>query len=273
MFVVISCGDSGIDTRMSGSDFFVAFDTKNGVFASASITEGDTAVIAISMGATKGSSVSVEFDLAIPTVDNPLSAEYKLLTMDDQEMTEKKLTFPEGTGIQKFKFVTYDNDLAGDGTRTFTFKLLSNSAGYTIGVGANGEASEYKVNVLDDDIWNPVGTGSFVSAAFGGKTFPVDYYRSILDNNTYKMSGMFTNDIVFAIDPDAGKATVEAQSLGDDIFGVGSDSWIRCTAGLYSNGVCTFSGGTFDNAYFTSSSMGSGLQMANEQFVLPAGSY
>lgn len=182
VFAVIGCGDSGIDERLSRSDYFVAFDTKNGVFTSSTITEGETAIISVVMGATKGPSVTVDFDIVVPTADNPQSVEYTLLTMDDQVLTDKKLVFPEGTGTQQFKFVSSDNDLAGEGTRVFTFKLLSNSAGYTIGVGSNGEASEYKVNVLDDDIWASIGIGKFADTwTLGTTQYDVEILKSILE--------------------------------------------------------------------------------------------
>lgn len=177
--ILVGCGDSGIDTRMDSDDFFVAFDTKNQVFTSTSITEGDTAIISVVVGATKGASITVNFDVEAPKVTDPQSAAYKLLSMDNKEMTANTLTFPEGTGYQKFKFVVFDNDIV-DGKRTFVLSLRDNSAGYTIGVGTHGEASTFKINVLDDEVWQSIGTGTFVDSwALGDFTYSVEIKKMI----------------------------------------------------------------------------------------------
>ena len=66
-------------------------------------------------------------------------------------MTTFQLTFPDGTGSQKFKFVAVDNDIV-DGARTFVLAITGNSAKYTIGIGNDGEASTYSINVKDDEV-------------------------------------------------------------------------------------------------------------------------
>jgi hypothetical protein len=114
--------------------------------------------------------------------------------------------------------------------------------------------------------------GIFVSSAFGG-AFPVVIYRAQEDPNIYKLSEFFINDIIFVINPANGTATISPQSLGEDIFGTGTVSWITGLDGTYANGSCIFGGGTWDNAYYTNSSLASGLPMADERIILPTGSY
>jgi len=139
------------DTKLEKSDFFVSFRTYNGVFASATITEGDTAIVAVSIGATKGAPVTVDLSIVLPEVTNDQSKAYKLLDMSNNQLSSMLLTFPEGTGTQEFKFVALDNDLT-DGTRKFTLGIKSNSAGYNIGIGKKGEAATFPVTVKDDEI-------------------------------------------------------------------------------------------------------------------------
>ena len=116
-----------------------------------------------------------------------------------------------------------------------------------------------------------IGKGLYISAAFGGKTYEVSY-RKAIGVDIYVMSGMFTNDVTFIIDKATGVCTIPDQGLGEDIFGADTETWISCVAGVYLDGKCTFGGGTWDNAFFTSPPpYSSGLPMTSEVFVLPEG--
>jgi archaellum component FlaF (FlaF/FlaG flagellin family) len=150
VFALCRCAEDPIDRRISSADFFVTFETHNAVNKTLSITEGDTAVITVTIGATLGGAVTVDFDVTPSTVTNPASAAYELLKMDDTPLTTKTLTFPEGTGSQSFKFVATDNDDI-DGNRTFTLKLTGVSNNYRVGVNATGEGATLPVAVKDDD--------------------------------------------------------------------------------------------------------------------------
>jgi hypothetical protein len=146
------CAEDPIDRRLSSSDFFVTFETHNAVNKSLSITEGDTVVITIAIGATVGEPTAVDFDITPPSsVTIPATAAYELLNMDDTPLTAKTLTFPQGAGSQSFKFVAIDNDDI-DGSRTFTLKLTGVSNDYRIGVNAAGEGATLPVAVKDDEV-------------------------------------------------------------------------------------------------------------------------
>jgi hypothetical protein len=108
-------------------------------------------VITVTIAATEGEPVTVNFDVTPSTVTNPASAAYEILTMDDRTLTTKALLFPEGTGARSFKFVAIDNEQV-DGSRTFTFKLTGVSNGYRLGVSANGEGATLPVAVKDDEV-------------------------------------------------------------------------------------------------------------------------
>ena len=110
--------------------------------------------------------------------------------------------------------------------------------------------------------------GYYASAAFGG-TFNASIDRAIESPSMFRLANVFDNTILFSIDKVAGTAVIPSQDLGEDIFGAGSNSWISCSKGTYANGVVTFSGGVWDNAFFTSSAMSSGLRMTSEQIILP----
>lgn len=193
-FLMQSCGgDDAIDQRLPSSEFFVTFDTKSGVENSLSVIEGQSVMVSITIGATKGAPVTVDFDVETPQTSNPASSAYKILGLDGIEMTSKTLTFPEGTGTQSFLFLAVDNeDLDGD--RTFNLKLKSNSAGYRLGVNIqNQEGATMPIIVTDDEhvlkeftgTWTVSSTRveDFTVTAIGGpqdnviilKNFPVGY--------------------------------------------------------------------------------------------------
>jgi len=148
--ILYGCSEDPIDKSMSSSDFFVTFDTRSGEAKSIAITEGDTSVVYITIAATKGSSITVDFDVTAPQ-GLPESVAYQLLNMDNTPMTGKSLTFPEGTGRQSFKFVSADNEIE-DGTRVFTLKITGNSANYRNGVNVLKEGETLAINVKDDEI-------------------------------------------------------------------------------------------------------------------------
>jgi hypothetical protein len=148
--VAHGCSDDPIDRRLSPSDFFVTFETNNGANKSASAVEGDTVTLTVTMAATMGSPVTVDFDVTPPTAASATSASYTLLAMDNAPLAAKSLVFPQGTGAQSFKFVAFDNEDT-DGHRTFTFTLTGVSAGYRLGVNATGEGASFPVNVIDDE--------------------------------------------------------------------------------------------------------------------------
>ena len=148
--ILYGCSEDPIDKSMSSSDFFVTFDTRSGETNNVILTEGDTCVVSISIGATRGSSITVDFDVETPSGLDPESVAYTLLTMDNNVMTGKTLTFPEGTGKQSFKLVTADNSIE-DGTRTITLKLIGNSANYRNGVNARNEGATLPIVIRDDE--------------------------------------------------------------------------------------------------------------------------
>jgi len=143
-----ACAD---DLKLERSDFFVSFRTYNGIFASANPIEGDTVTLTVSIGATRGSAVTVDFEVQLPEAPNAESKAYQLLDMNNNPLTSPQLTFPEGTGTQKFKFVATDNEIS-DGSRVFTVAITGNSAGYNIGIGNKGEASKFPITVKDDEV-------------------------------------------------------------------------------------------------------------------------
>jgi archaellum component FlaF (FlaF/FlaG flagellin family) len=146
------CAEDPMDRRISSADFFVTFETHNAVNKTLSITEGDTVVVTVTIGATLGSAVTVDFDVTPPSsVTVPASAAYELLKMDNTPLTAKTLTFPQGTGAQSFKFVATDNNDI-DGSRTFTLKLTGVSNNYRVGVNAAGEGATLPVAVKDDEV-------------------------------------------------------------------------------------------------------------------------
>lgn len=193
-----SCSnDDAIDQRLPSSEFFVTFDTKSGVENSLSVIEGNSVMVSITVAATKGASMTVDFEVAAPQTSNPASAAYKILGLDGIEMTSRTLTFPEGTGTQSFLFHAVDNeDLDGD--RTFTLKLTNNSAGYRLGVNVQRqEGVTMPITVTDDEHVLKAFTGTwtvsstrvedFQVTAIGGpeddviilKNFPTGYGYSV----------------------------------------------------------------------------------------------
>jgi len=190
------------DEKLDKSDFFVSFRTYNGLFPSATITEGDTTIVEVCVGATKGPAVTVDLGITLPDVPDEVSKAYQLLDMNDNPMTSMQLTFPEGTGSQEFKFVAVDNDIA-DGPRTFTLSITGNSAGYTIGVGSRGEASTYLINVKDDDIpFKMLGTAQFYDDfVFGGSyVVQVTLEQNMQDNSQYRIGFPYTEYVMDATD-------------------------------------------------------------------------
>jgi hypothetical protein len=151
-FTIYGCSEDPIDRRLPASEFFVTFETHNGVNKTLTITEGDTTVITITIAATVGNPAAVDFALAVPS-SAPASAQaYELLDMDDAPLTVRSLTFPQGTGAQSFKFVSIDNDYV-DGSRTFTFSLQGVSEDYRLGVDTTGgEGYNLPVVVKDDEV-------------------------------------------------------------------------------------------------------------------------
>jgi hypothetical protein len=116
--------------------------------------------------------------------------------------------------------------------------------------------------------------GTYASALFVG-SFAVTFDKSLVDVDPvrYILKDFFTNPIVIEVSFSTGTAVIQAQDLGDDIFDVGTTTWIRCNAGTYANGIITFGGNTWDNAFFTDGTFASGARMSNERFILPAGAY
>ncbi|MDR0692289.1 MAG: hypothetical protein LBF69_04545 [Prevotellaceae bacterium] len=149
--VLFGCAEDPIDRRLSSSDFFVTFETHNAVNKTFTITEGDTTVISVTIAATAGESVTVDFDIELPTTSSTVTAAYALLKTDNTPLTAKSLTFPQGAGSQSFKFVAIDNEDV-DGSRTFTLKLTGVSNNYRIGVNTTGEGATLPVVVKDDEV-------------------------------------------------------------------------------------------------------------------------
>lgn len=149
-FLMQGCAESTLS--LDQSDFFVAFDTKNDVQKSISMIEGDDVVVAINVSATTGSSITVDFDVEVPNVSDPVSARYELLNLDGTPLGSQTLTFPEGTGSQSFIFRATDNEIE-DGNRTFILRITGNSANYRIGVNdERKEGATMPISVKDDDI-------------------------------------------------------------------------------------------------------------------------
>ena len=151
-FVFHSCSKDDISSqRLAPADFFVTFETKSGEFSSISMTEGDTVVVTVTIAATRGNPVTVDFNVTPPTVVNPLTAAFEILDMNNNPMSPYRLTFPQGTGAQSFKFVATDNDIV-DGGRSFLLTLAGNSAGYKLGVGGSDEGRTMIISVKDDEV-------------------------------------------------------------------------------------------------------------------------
>lgn len=176
------------------------------------------------------------------------------------------LNFPSGEAVS-FAEVEYDIESLST-TDRYTFKIaLTDSANMS-----QGGAFATSITASRKLTFESVGKGVYASGAFGGAA-EVTYFRAIEAKNVYKMSGFFKNEIIFNINKADGTSKVPAQSLGQDIFGEGTISWIVCDAGTYKDGVCVFGGGTWDNAFFVDAKLNSGLRLTNEQFILPEGSY
>jgi hypothetical protein len=203
-FATYGCSEDPIDLRLSSSDFFVTFDTHNGNTKSLSITESDTTIVTVTIAATIGDPVTVTFDVVAPTVTNPASALYELLTMNNAPLTTKTLTFPQGTGSQSFKFVATDNDDI-DGSRTFTIKLTGVSNSYRVGVNATGEGATLPIAVKDDEV--VVTMAEFV----GEWTVSEDQYFN--DGSGYA----WHNGIVYNVTiTEINASTVKITGLSDD---------------------------------------------------------
>jgi hypothetical protein len=140
------------DRVLDSKDSFVTFDTKSGSVKTITVAENNPAgtLVSISVGAYKGPSMTVDFEVQVPATADPASALYKLLNLDGSEMTSRTLTFPEGTGEQSFFFVPVDNEIL-DGNRTFNLKLTANSAGYRLGVNPTEEGVVMPITVRDDE--------------------------------------------------------------------------------------------------------------------------
>ena len=198
-----ACANDPIyDEKLDKSDFFVSFRTYNGTAASATIMEGDTTTVEVSIGATKGPAITVDLEVRLPDVPNEVSKAYKLLDMNNNPMTTFQLTFPDGTGSQQFKFVAIDNAIY-DSTRVFTLAITENSAGYTVGIGNSGEASTYQIIVKDDDIpFQTLGTAQFYDDfVYGGAyVVQVTLEQNMLNPTQYRINFPYTEYVMDATD-------------------------------------------------------------------------
>jgi hypothetical protein len=128
------------------------FDNSNALVAfensEASITENEQIIkIPVTLVATAGSAVTVEFDFA-----DTLNSELNLATEGkDFELinSSKTLTFEKGVGIDTITIKTIDNDLA-DGNKNVWIVIKGNSAGYNIGY-AEGANSAKLLSIIDDE--------------------------------------------------------------------------------------------------------------------------
>lgn len=131
---------------------------------------------------------------------------------------------------------------------------------------------ETALSVVVDYNWEEVGEGSYESLIFGGR-FKALFLQAVENSSAFKFYDVFKNTISFEIDKQAGTAVMPAQDLGEDVFGAGSNSWIRGLSGTYSNGVVTFGPAGANNAVFTDNTFSSGATFTSEKIHLPAGTY
>lgn len=208
--ILWSCASDPIyDEKLNKSEFFVSFRTYNQLFPSATMTEGDTTTVEVSVGATKGAAVTVNLEVRLPDVPTEVSKDFEVLDMNNNVIassnnstTSFQLTFPDGTGSQLFQFVATDNDIA-DGSRTFTLAITGNSAGYSIGVGSRGESSTYQITVKDDDIpYQTLGIAQFYDdfVYSGAYVVQVTLEQSMLDNTQYRINFPYTEYVMDATD-------------------------------------------------------------------------
>lgn len=216
--LAVSCGGKDdIDQRLAKSKYFVTFDTKSGMVPTLNVTENKDILVAVTVGATKGASMTVDFKVNTPSTTDPASALYDLFNLDGTPMTSTTLTFPEGTGAQSFLFRARDNELT-DGKRTFELELTDNSAGYTVGVNKNGEGKTIDVTVTDDDHPLKAWTGIWTILEENGSApadwaFDVNVVGGAADNqliiSDFPVYSGVTLNIPMTMDVEAGTVTVE----------------------------------------------------------------
>ena len=177
-------------------------------------------------------------------------------------LSSTKVSFAAGEYESRVDINFVLNDLSTTGTQ-YRFNLEFDG-GVELSKGANAKTDITASRKLT---WERK-AGSYVSAAFGG-TYSASIDRAVESPNMFRLANFFENIILFSVDKAAGTAVIPSQDLGEDIFGAGSSTWISCSKGTYANGVVTFGGGVWDNAFFTSSAMSSGLRMTSEQIILP----
>jgi hypothetical protein len=259
-----SCAEDPIDRRLSSSDFFVTFETHNAVNKSLSITEGDTVVVTITVGATVGNPLQVSLDVTPPSsVTLPASAAYELLNLDNTPLTVKALDFMEGTGSQSFKFVATDNDDI-DGSRTFTLKITGVSNDYRIGVNATGEGATLPVTVKDDEVvilmselvgeWE-VTERQYYTSAWHDEAYTIVVDSVVADPTALRISkitgkgGVLIADVTATVDLSKKVKTIyiPAQEI-DPPFDVGFITYVfALNSTTFMNNVCSGDCGDFKN--------------------------
>ncbi|MCC8145399.1 MAG: hypothetical protein LIO93_02950 [Bacteroidales bacterium] len=197
-----------------------------------------------------------------------------VLSFDDEEsealfsLASDEISF--GTNPLVPVEIIYDIDkLEFKKNYAMTLKIADDETTYPLG----SDIKETTVTIKRALTFSYVGKGLYTSLLLEGDTEEVDIERADQNPNVYRLSGFYKNAIEFIIDPKNGTAIIDPQDLGEDIFGEGTNSWIWCESGTYSDGVCTFGGNTWDNAWFTDDALEAGAPMENEVIVLPPDSY
>ncbi|MDH6304434.1 hypothetical protein M2459_001167 [Parabacteroides sp. PF5-5] len=182
-----------------------------------------------------------------------------------------KLTIPAGENIVSFDVKLYYSAFSFLEERTIEFTLEGSSAATEIPGVNKFTLTAVPVATLT---YTNVGKGVYSSTLFDDPDpTEVEFERCDQLPNNYKMIGFFTNPIEIKVDPAKGTAVIEAQDLGDDLFGEGTNSWLECTNGRYAEGIITFEESDWDNVFYTSEGMSSGAKIGVDIYTLPAGSF
>ncbi len=126
------------------------------------VGEGDTITVKMFVNASAAvkDGGSVTIDVITPTVEDPSSASYTLLDMDNNVLTSKALPAFSQSDTIAFKFVPVKNTII-DGNRIFKIPIVSNNMGIAVGKTMGAKMDTLTLNVIDNfsvDISELVGT-------------------------------------------------------------------------------------------------------------------
>lgn len=178
--------------------YYVAYPSMSGT-----VGEGDTITVKIFVNANAAvkDGGTVTIDILPPVVEDPISANYTLLDMNNQVFISKALpSFPQSDTIM-FKFVPTKNNII-DGDRLFTLPIVSNNMNITVGKPMGVKMDTLFLDVKDNfpvDISELVGTWTVSNETLSlGGAKAADYSITIeqADNNNITITNLMGIDKV-----------------------------------------------------------------------------